>query len=488
MEQVSLPAPARSVARGELARFQHDLCILSKRYALLYPESCVATADFLEKEFGKYEPFPWLPQRDQDILEIEWESAKPGADEKLNERFEKRLKALRLQAKGQRDRLAQRLLPADSLAKVIDFCKGQNDHYISQNLFTKWGGRKEKNLAGLTCCWVDLDYYKNDSLMYLDDDVEAIDRILSISADHPPSQIIRSGRGLLVRWIFDDFLPPQALPRWKHVQKALIAKFQDVGVDAGAIDCSRIFRVLGSRNAKSGKEVKQIHAGCFTNFDQLANMLLPRRRLPQGDRQIAIDFRKKIAKERAAKEKKKAAEVAVKVIKKAGVGARITGGWCAGVIQDVFTLARLRSGEEGHRELCVFLILNFKLIGGWRPTREEFEMETRQVARVVVGGDKNFEEEALGAVSGVLNGPRYRYSRATLIKLLKLTEDEQSEMKVLKTTLEVVRKKRIVGGLEAAVQMLAGGKNKKEVAKELGVGLSTIQRWASQARTGATHT
>lgn len=156
--------------------------------------------------------------------------------------------------------------------------------WISQGEFSQ-PNRQKINLARIAVCWVDLDLHHENSrpaLKSLDRD-KALAAVLSRCAYlgiPVPSIVIWTGRGLAVKWL-TDVLPKTAYPRWAAVQRVLVEAFADLGADASARDASRILRIPGTYNPKSGEFCEPIYVNQFWgeivshNFDGLANAVLP---------------------------------------------------------------------------------------------------------------------------------------------------------------------------------------------------------------------
>jgi hypothetical protein len=69
-----------------------------------------------------------------------------------------------------------------------------------------------------------------------------------------PSTLTFTGRGLAAVWLITP-IPPAARKRWQAALKALIDLFRHLGADPSCSDASRVFRLPGTINFKSGKEV-----------------------------------------------------------------------------------------------------------------------------------------------------------------------------------------------------------------------------------------
>ena len=118
---------------------------------------------------------------------------------------------------------------------------GQEDTFITVNEFDGW--RYIRSLRSLRAFYVDLDD-QTDSYLALD--------TLSDAKLPGPSMIVSSGSGLHLYWLLEP-LPPKCLPVWQRCQDALIRALKPLGADSAAKDCTRLLRVVGTRN--KGEEV-----------------------------------------------------------------------------------------------------------------------------------------------------------------------------------------------------------------------------------------
>jgi hypothetical protein len=152
----------------------------------------------------------------------------------------------------------------------------QSEHwFISQSEF-RCPDRQKVHLWSLGGCWVDID------LKSPDHDAKTQEYWRSVALFHceslgipEPTVIVWSGHGLHVKWAFDDPLPAAVLPRWNAVQRHLHAKMQSAGLpsDPGAIDASRILRIVGTFN--SGAQVQVLHVGKAHDFELFCGHVLP---------------------------------------------------------------------------------------------------------------------------------------------------------------------------------------------------------------------
>ena len=121
---------------------------------------------------------------------------------------------------------------------------GKRDTFITVNEFDGW--RYIRLLRSLRALYVDLDD-QTDTYAVLD--------ALTGARLPGPNIIVSSGTGLHLYWLLEP-LPPQALPVWQRCQDALIKALKPLGADSAAKDCTRLLRVVGTKN--KGEEVKAI--------------------------------------------------------------------------------------------------------------------------------------------------------------------------------------------------------------------------------------
>ena len=185
----------------------------------------------------------------------------------------------------------QRVYPLSKLTHVIAQCQGKADRYVSQLTFRqpkrKDGSpgipnRRKTNASGAKVCFLDFDIgirrdQVDDALARLLDEMSAANLPI-------PSYAVYSGRGLHLKWLLTREIPKSALKRWDLVERALLQAFLDRhwAVDRKAIDRSRVLRIPGSVNSKSGttcevvwinwSQTAEVHR---YDFDVLADSVLP---------------------------------------------------------------------------------------------------------------------------------------------------------------------------------------------------------------------
>ncbi|MBU2834820.1 hypothetical protein HF673_03235 [Acidithiobacillus thiooxidans] len=135
-----------------------------------------------------------------------------------------------------------KLKPGDPrIPDLFRASENKEDRFISVNEFYGW--RYIRLLSSLRANYVDMDDHED---MY-----EALDRLADARMPGP-SLVVWSGTGMHFYWLLEP-LPPKCLPVWQRIQDKLIATLKPVGADAAAKDCTRLLRVVGTRN--KGQEV-----------------------------------------------------------------------------------------------------------------------------------------------------------------------------------------------------------------------------------------
>lgn len=139
---------------------------------------------------------------------------------------------------------------------AINATQGCTDTYLSQASFNR-PNRRMINFSQVRASWLDLDIHnfggKPNSEMV--DSLERFCKDLNLCF---PTAVIGSGRGIYLKWNFNKPIKNIELPKWQAMQLTLTCLFHDFGADYKARDASRILRVIGTVNSKSGTIVQQI--------------------------------------------------------------------------------------------------------------------------------------------------------------------------------------------------------------------------------------
>lgn len=172
------------------------------------------------------------------------------------------------------------------------------DGYISLHRFN--GARRVSRLAALNGLFLDLDVDRLPAGATRTAGPWSLDvlmRLVSLNLPEP-TVLLSTGRGLAAIWLIDP-LPPQALPRWRSAQSALIDLFRCLGADPGCRDAARVTRLPGSLNSKS-QTTASIIGGTLERygFDRFADEIDLAAGRPTREQ---LRLRRKRKKRRAAK-------------------------------------------------------------------------------------------------------------------------------------------------------------------------------------------
>jgi hypothetical protein len=321
------------------------------------------------------------------------------------------------------------------LPDVIPLYAGLEDVYVSQQRF--FFGRRKKNLKEIGSLYVDIDFHKipelagMDARGVLDDVLVALERA-RIPA---PTMAIASGRGLYAVWLLSESVPGAAGPRWDACEKRLLGVLEPFGADPGAIDASRVLRLCGTVNSRSGKTVELIATpGEKWSFDDLANEILPYTREELYDIRV----------QRAAR----AARMPSKSRQRPSKGFTQTTLWEVR-LEDLHRLRKLRhprtSGRlpSGERDAWLFIA---GVAMSWMAEPRVLKDELWKLARQVASWDDAESESRFQAIServrmlakgetvewrGGRIDPRYKFKNETIIRELGITDGEMKEMQVL---------------------------------------------------------
>lgn len=258
----------------------------------------------------------------------------------------------------------QRCYPLSELPSVIESCKeSDRDYWISQAAFNKFNRRKV-NLHSIGVNFVDLDYYNVPAIAQLEPEEVLheylLPRLQRLGIPFP-SLVIDSGWGLQIKW-FTERLPARALPRWDRLQTELVKLLEPIGADKQARDASRILRVVGTVNQKSGLPVRVIWSDTGKDalpikyeFNVLCDRVLP------YTQQRLEELRAKRAERTPGTKfsvKRSTSGDVIKMLKSASAHTLENLNWHR--LHDLKKIVEMRGGmADGQRELMAFYLCNF---------------------------------------------------------------------------------------------------------------------------------
>lgn len=275
--------------------------------------------------------------------------------------------------------------------------------YISMSTFYK-PMRRIETIKEIGSLFIDLDTYntkftKTQILMNLEENY--FNRSIPI-----PNLIIDSGRGLTLVWSIEK-VPYKALSLWKAVQEYLYSQLKEFGADRKALDVTRILRVPGSINSKSGTRVT----------------ILEKYEYKYTLREIQSEFLPDLDENR---QKKKGRPKKVVYIHRER-------SLYQGRILDLVKLCELRNYDiKGQREIILFLYRYYlcyfyedeqKALEDVLELNKEFiqPLSEKELIRATNSAEKVFKSK----------DKQYKYKNETLIELLEISEYEQTHMKII---------------------------------------------------------
>jgi len=340
-----------------------------------------------------------------------------------------------------RRELRQRSYPLDYLPTFLRTTDPTRTTYISQGEFWE-PNRRTVNLARIGLSFIDLDTYRSPIAHLSEREVVEFVRTRCDEERVPdPSLMVASGRGYYAKWLFDRPIPRDALPRWNAVQQRMIGALRDLGADAGARDVSRVLRVVGTANEKTGERVKIIWSNDVAGapvrygFDKLVDETLEllreshheRKDEAAGDRIVRTD------KQRAA------------LLSTAFTQTSL---WWAR-LEDLRRLVELRGYrngvDEGHRDLFLFVAATAL---GWcvnpNVVYREIAALGREFAPTLSRAEwYSYTSTTFNRAKASWDSPdheqRYRYTTERLIQKLSIVP---CEMRQLSTLIDADEKRR----------------------------------------------
>jgi len=314
--------------------------------------------------------------------------------------------------------------------------------YVGQALFRNGRGIA-RNLGAFTHVWCDLDCYGSDPETVMS---EVVGKCLSEGIPLP-STFTSSGRGIYLKWLFLD---PVFVKKGQSSQRLIIALnkrmvevFREFSADSNATDATRILRVPGSVNHKSGTVCHVMH----DTGERYSVSDLKAAFLPFSDEEMASFYVEKRRKKRERKARiiSLQAERLARRPKTSGRANFSAKSHAHCIIDDLRKLAEIRWGgevREGFRDM-------FGHIGiSALSTCTDAENLLRDA--ITFMGDflpsdyieTEFEGHSRSAIELVRKGQSYRYRTARMVELLDITTEEMKSLSVLVSDAQRLDKKR----------------------------------------------
>lgn len=178
-------------------------------------------------------------------------------------------------------------LDTTNLLKGSHTLLGQEQTYITQADFKRSSDKLTRNkcthdqLRSIGTIFVDVDIYQSGlstTIQGLSPD-EIADKICAHLAEFgiPKPVVIFSGRGLYLYWALEKrFLlhHESQRQRWEQVQGRIVSLLTHYGADPAVRDLTRVLRLVGTVNPKSGERVKVLRDdGKYHSFESLENLI-----------------------------------------------------------------------------------------------------------------------------------------------------------------------------------------------------------------------
>ena len=138
------------------------------------------------------------------------------------------------------------------------------DFYVSQGEFFSDKNRTVNNLASINVSFVDLDYKilveyrpeitENPSPEEWEELIKAQCEKFGIPL---PNDVVFSGGGVHLKWIYEEAISRAELELWKFAQNLLLSQFKTLGADTSSSDAARVLRLVGTLNHKDSAIVNE---------------------------------------------------------------------------------------------------------------------------------------------------------------------------------------------------------------------------------------
>lgn len=265
------------------------------------------------------------------------------------------------------------------------------DVYISVN--EMGASRKQESLLYTTMFYSDLDIYHTDKKDLTHEQV--IEQILAHCEfyDIPcPNLIIYSGNGYYLKWLYSEKMSRTnfSITRYNQVQKSINRIFTDFGADPKAMDVSRVLRLPGTFNSKTGKLCEVIYLQDERLSADLMHNIFTQYYVPDPEKAQPIKPTRNV-KEKVETVKQPKPELVYKK-RDPSKAPKITLSRMQlpkDRYDDLKTLIKLRNGDvDNSRMTFLFWLLNFRaLCGGTNFV--DFEDDAKKIAEEL--GFKKFE-------------------------------------------------------------------------------------------------
>ncbi len=361
----------------------------------------------------------------------------------------------------------------DLLQKSDEIISSINS-YVSQNTFYR-PQRRIENIKELRAIYIDIDCYNSkytkDAVQYF------LEHDLYGHKIPRPNYLIDSGRGLYYVILIKP-VPSMAMPLWYAVQRYLFNSLKQFGADANALDPTRVLRIVGTMNSKSGTCVEVLDAYDYEySLKEIQDEYLPE-----------INKKKK-SKGRPKKMVSLFTEYSLYYSR----------------VMDITKICELRDYDvEGHREVILFLYRYFSACFT-EDTDEGLSRALELNAKFKKPLPESEIETDTKSATRAYQNRLYKYTNTKLIEILDISLQEQEHLITIISGKEKYRrsaevqkekkkaKRRNENGLtkreqdkkdliDNIEQLKAKGMKQKDVAEKLCKSLRTIKNYWSELK------
>jgi hypothetical protein len=350
----------------------------------------------------------------------------------------------------------QRAFRLHQLDCVLRNVRKDLDTYMSQGFFAA-PCRRAVHLAWLTHAYVDLDLYKLPLVPNVGEAGIMLRMFCRDEGIPEPSLIVFSGRGIYLKWCWSSPIPRAAAGRAVAVNRALVRRFSEWGSDPAAVDVSRLLRVVGTTNSKSGEravvlwQAEKDGVRLTYDFDLFADEILPYSLEQIREFRAASEKRQAEVRILSHERARRRAQDCVNERRKGNARAFVPEDWHWGTLEDIRTLAMMRHGSAvprgeaagaigvdlfGHLGACQLarVIPSGQLwpeIQAWSriilPSDYVHGEYTRHCSTLLTNARRAAAGETV-VYKGRQFTPVYSYRAATMIDMLQITPDEMRYM------------------------------------------------------------
>ncbi len=321
----------------------------------------------------------------------------------------------------------------------------------------------------------DLDIYHTEFKDISKEDF--IEKVLNYCFENKipePNLMIYSGNGFYLKWLFSEKCNKYefTLDKYKIAQKSINQLFQFLGADSKALDASRVLRLPGSINSKTGKKCEVIYFNderksaqdLFEAFSQFYTPEPEKPKKPRSKKVVADETEKqeKPVKQRFLLVKRDSSKAPVKTLNSLHLAkARY---------DDLKKLIEIRNNNiENSRMSFLFWLLNFKALCG-STNFVDFESDAYEIAEKLNFKKNEWSFDELSTLEKKVKKHNDGYKKVvkqndeyfklsnlytpknqTLIDIFQITDEEQKKLKTIISTSEKNSrraKKRLDSGMK----------------------------------------